>query len=176
MNPLTTTWRDFQLTEVQMVDIKKRQKWWQWFQGNARWCSRVALRFPKEIITVGGGGAKGKLFCNSWIISVDFCVQAHFVWSCFALPCFADTVLLQAEGLWRPCMEHVYRHASNSICLFPVIFVTFGHSRNISSFFIVIFVMWSVIFDITTKTCWRLRWWLACLTIFNEGIDIILHT
>ena len=107
MNHLTAMWRDFQLTEVQMVDIKKRQKWWQWFQGKVKWCFPVALRSLKEIITAGGGGTIGKFFRNSWIISVDFCVQAHLVLSRFTLSCFADTVLLQAEGLWQPCREHL---------------------------------------------------------------------
>ena len=44
----------------------------------------------KENIT---GGEIGKVFGHSWIIPIDFCVQAYLVLLCFTLSCLADTVL-----------------------------------------------------------------------------------
>jgi hypothetical protein len=46
---------------------------------------------------------------------------------------------LQIEGLWKPCIEQVYRrHFSNSMCSLRVSVPHFGNSRNISKFFIFI--------------------------------------
>lgn len=52
-------------------------------------------------------------------------------------PCFADTAVLQTEGLWQPHLEQVYRlRCSNSIWSLPICEPRFGNFLNMSKFFI----------------------------------------
>ena len=70
----------------------------------------------------------------------------------FALLCFTDTAVLQTEGLWPPCVEHVcWCPFSNSVCSPRVSVSHFGNSHNIFKP--------SISKKITVH--WRLRGWLA---------------
>ena len=101
----------------------------------------MALRFLREIIAVGGGGKIGKLFVIPGSLLLIFAYRRTSFYHASLYPALQIQSFLQAEGVWQTCMEQVYRHASNSVCLLPVIFVILGHSRNISSFSIVLCVI-----------------------------------
>ena len=86
----------------------------------------------------------------------------NLIFTCCALQILL--FVLQTEGLWQSCVKQVYQHCfSNNISSLHVSMSHFGNTCNIlNSFIIIIFVdFWSLIFDVTTRTYWRLRWWLA---------------
>ena len=90
------------------------------------------------------------LYCAKQIL---FCVCAFFFF------------FSQIEGLWQPLVEQVYQcHFSNSICLLPVsvshLWWFSQYFRHFHSEYICHGDQWSLTFDVTTTTFWRLRWWL----------------
>jgi hypothetical protein len=62
---------------------------------------------------------------------------------------------LQIEGLWQPCVEQVYRlHFTNSMCSLLVSASHFGNSLNISSFPLLLYLLWwSVISNLWCYYC-----------------------
>ena len=61
-------------------------------------------------------------------------------------------VFSQAKDLWKPCVKQTYRcHFSNSICSLCVPVSRVGNSYTVPDFCItIVFIMSSVIFDVTT--------------------------
>ena len=60
-------------------------------------------------------------------------------------------ILFFKLSLWQLCLEQVYWcHFSNSICLLFLSASHFGNSWNISNFFMIIMLWWSVNSDLST--------------------------
>ena len=84
--------------------------------------------------------------------------------------CVCVCVFLQIEGLWHLLVEQVYQHHfSNSICLLHVsvshLWWFSQYFKHFHSDYICHGDQWSLTFDVTTTTFWRLRWWLAFLSL-----------
>lgn len=64
------------------------------------------------------------------------------------------TCFFQIEGLWQSCVDKgCQHHFFSSICLLCISASHFGSFPNISKFFCIIFVWWSVVSDILCYCC-----------------------
>ena len=89
-------------------------------------------------------------------------LQAHLVLLLFTLLRFCSTVFFTNWRFMQPSIGQICQHHFSSsfahfvpLCHILVILTIF------QTFSLLYLLWWSVIFDVTTTTCWRLRWWLA---------------
>ena len=121
-----------------------------WCWGYLNWVRDWAQLKPPVYRTEPSKGIQAYLILSDFTL-LYFAVIAHFFF------------FLQIEGMWQPCIKQVCS------AIFPTAFVHiivsvshFGNSHNISNFFIIItfiiiiiFDLWSVIFDVAiAKRLW----------------------
>ena len=142
---------DFSLLEDEWVTLSKLDELWETFPSYSH-LARGKL-IPRVAMTGLRQYRHTSLYC-----ALFYCPSEIFHF-------------LYIEVLWQPCIEQVYRcHFSNSICSLYVFASHFGNTHNISNFFIITPLWWSVVIDLwcyyckKILTCLRFRCWLAFIS------------